>query len=118
MQTENSFDVAAKPRKGRPPKASNVVTREMRELIRQTLDGFVDRIPALLSDVAETNPAAAIDRFIALSEFCIPKLNRTEHVGDSKQPIVFGVAREIIDNAATNKIEHKDPALVQALLKP
>lgn len=87
METEQPFDVTAKPRKGRPPKATNVVTREMRELIRQTLDGFVDRIPALLDDVAETNPSAAIDRFIALSEFCIPKLGRTEHVGDKDNPI-------------------------------
>jgi len=38
--------------------------------------------------------------------------------GDVDAPLVFGVAREIIDNATANQVEHKDPAMVQALPKP
>jgi hypothetical protein len=68
----------ARPNSGRKPFSPNHITREMREVIMGALDHFAPKIERILTEAAISNPLGALDRYIALADFCIPKLQRTE----------------------------------------
>ena len=70
-------------RKGVPNKA----TSNAREAIAKFVDGNADRLTEWLDRMAEDNPKAAFDSFMSVVEYHIPKLARTEHVGDGGGPV-------------------------------
>lgn len=71
-------------RKGKP----NKVTAKAREVIAEVLDGTAPRVQAWIDQVAATDPKGALQAFIALLEFGVPKLQRTELTGKDGGPVV------------------------------
>lgn len=79
--------------KGRPKGSLNKATTEFRETINQLLETNKDNVALWLHQVAtgehgkDPAPEKALDLLAKLAEYAAPKLNRTEHVGDNKNPI-------------------------------
>jgi hypothetical protein len=74
-------------RKGVPNKS----TANAREAIARFVDGNSDRLQGWLDDIAldeKQGPKAALDAFMGLLEYHVPKLARTEHVGDGGGPVI------------------------------
>jgi hypothetical protein len=63
---------------GRKKGVPNKATREAREAIAAFVEGNVERLQAWLDEIAQDNPMAAFDRFMAVVEYHIPKLQRQE----------------------------------------
>jgi len=94
---------------GRTAGTPNKATREFRETINKLLEGNADNVAKWLKQVAEgmpeydikPDPAKALDNLAKLAEFAAPKLARTEHVGNSDNPLqaIMKIERVIIDNA-------------------
>jgi len=91
---------------GRPAGSPNKATLEARQAIGAFVDGNAHRLTEWLDQVAagvkvvdpETgedkyivppNPAKAFDMFQSVVEYHVPKLARTEHVGDDNKPLVI-----------------------------
>jgi hypothetical protein len=80
-----------KPNQGK--RGPNKVTVEFRETVRLVLESNADNVGRWLTTVAEgdgdvkPDPGKALDLLAKLAEFAAPKLARTEHVGDAKQPV-------------------------------
>lgn len=66
---------------GRPKGSQNRATREAREAIAMFVEGNVERLQEWLDKIAKDNPMAAFDRFMAVVEYHIPKLARSELTG-------------------------------------
>lgn len=98
------------PRKGpgRPPGSLNKATADARQAIASFVDGNAHRLTEWLDQVAagvktedpetgETkyvvppNPAKAFDMFQSVVEYHVPKLARTELVGNKENPLEMDV---------------------------
>jgi hypothetical protein len=101
MVKKQTGDIGSgRPGPGRPKGSQNKVNREFRETVRQLLEDNGENVGRWLTLVAEgdgtdtgkPDPAKALDLLAKLAEYAAPKLNRTEHAGDEKQPIrhLFG----------------------------
>lgn len=67
---------------GRPKGVPNKATIKAREAIADFVEGNVDRLNGWLDQIAEKDPQKAFDSFMSVVEYHIPKLARSEHVGD------------------------------------
>lgn len=79
-------------RKGIPNKS----TANAREAIARFVDGNSDRLQGWLDELAadeKHGPKAALDAFMGLLEYHVPKLARTEHVGDGGGPLQVVIQR-------------------------
>lgn len=56
----------------------NKVTGEARECFQLLIDNNAPRLQQWIDEVAKDNPAKALDLFLRLAEFIVPKLQRTE----------------------------------------
>jgi hypothetical protein len=77
--------------KGRKMGVPNKATANAREAIARFVDGNSDRLQGWLDDIAadeKQGPKAALDAFMGLLEYHVPKLARTEHVGDGGGPVI------------------------------
>lgn len=93
-------------RGGRKKGTPNKVTKETREVFKRILDNLAPEIEAWLRETAHgieiektlpdgstcigrfgADPGKAVDVLLKLAEFSVPKLNRTEHVGDGGGPV-------------------------------
>jgi hypothetical protein len=95
---------------GRPAGSPNKATLEARQAIGAFVDGNAHRLTEWLDRVADgvkvevedektgalkteyivpPNPAKAFDMFQSVVEYHVPKLARTEHVGDDNKPMVI-----------------------------
>jgi len=91
-------------RNGRPKGIPNKVTQEARELVKNILDANLPKIQEWLELTANgirdendkyivyPNPAKACDIVQNLIEYTVPKLARTEMVGDAKQPMQIAIS--------------------------
>ncbi len=70
-------------RKGQPNKA----TASIREAMMRLANGNVGKVQGWLDKAAEKDPGKAADLFLRLAEFCVPKLQRSEHTGEDGGPI-------------------------------
>jgi len=120
---------------GRPKGSVNKATADARQAIAQFVDGNAHRLTEWLDQVAagvkavdpETgdekyvvapNPAKAFDMFQSVVEYHVPKLARTEVVGDKENPLevdvhvnVFGEllkSMKLQRQADTNQISNQD----------
>lgn len=59
----------------------NKATVTAREAIARFVDGNAHRLEKWLDQIAKENPVAAFDRYMAVVEYHIPKLARTEITG-------------------------------------
>lgn len=94
---------------GRQAGTPNKATKEAREAIGAFVDGNAHRLTEWLDRVADgvkievedpktgeikteyvvpPNPAKAFDMFQSVVEYHVPKLARTEHVGNDNRPVV------------------------------
>jgi hypothetical protein len=80
---------------GRPSGTPNKATMEARQAIASFVDGNAHRLTEWLDSVAngdlsndvKPNPAKAFELFQSVVEYHIPKLARSEHVGEGGGPI-------------------------------
>lgn len=83
---------------GRPKGTPNKVTTEFRETIRKLLEDNSENVSLWLSQVAEEDPAKALDMIAKLAEYAAPKLSRQEVTGkDGGAVQVEQVRRVIVD---------------------
>lgn len=61
---------------GRPVGSPNRATAEVREALVELAVGNVPRLQEWLDRVAKHNPKAALEIYVKLLEFCLPKLAR------------------------------------------
>lgn len=73
---------------GRKPGSQNRATANAREAIARFVDLNSDRLQGWLDEIAATQgPLAAFRCWADVVEYHIPKLARTEHVGDGGGPV-------------------------------
>jgi hypothetical protein len=78
------------PGPGRPPGLPNKTTALAREAIARFIDGNADRLQGWLDEIAadeKLGPKAAFECFKDLLEYHVPKLARTEFVGEGGGPV-------------------------------
>lgn len=71
---------------GRSKGTENKDKKELRERVTKILD---DNWDGIQTDLTKVKPDQRLNFLLALLEYSLPKLSRTELVGDSDQPIVF-----------------------------
>ena len=67
--------------KGRPKNTPNKVTARAREVIGEVLDNTAPCVQGWFREIAETDPKGALQAYISMLEFGVPKLARTEITG-------------------------------------
>lgn len=72
---------------GRAPGTPNKATQDARQAIAFFVDSNAHRLTEWLDLVAAENPAKAFELFQSVVEYHVPKLARTEHVGDGGGPV-------------------------------
>ena len=77
---------------GRVAGTPNKATLAAREAIARFVDGNADRLQGWLDEIhREEGAAAAFRCFSDLVEYHVPKLARTEHVGDKDKPVAMHI---------------------------
>ena len=66
---------------GRPKGATNKVTRDIRSAYQQLVEFNLENMSLWLAAIAADNPEKAFELMIKLSEYVIPKMQRTEVTG-------------------------------------
>lgn len=72
---------------GRKKGVVNVDNRDIKQAFQNLIELNLDNMTTWLKLVAETNPQKALEIVLDMSERFVPKLARTELVGDSSKPI-------------------------------
>jgi hypothetical protein len=86
---------------GRPKGTANKITGSVRAAFEELLRGNLPQVQQWLNDAAKDDPAKAVDLILKMAEFCLPKLQRTEHTGEDGAPIpVTAIRVEIVDPRA------------------
>lgn len=80
-------------RRGGGRKTPNRITTNMREAVSRLAIRNVDQVQGWLERVAERSPARAIDLYLRLLEFHMPKLARTEVTGEDGGALVVKIVR-------------------------
>jgi hypothetical protein len=65
-------------RGGRKVGVPNRVTADVRRAFADLAERNADHVHAWLNEVAEQSPAKAIELFLQIAEFCIPKIKASE----------------------------------------
>lgn len=63
---------------GRPRGSPNKATSAFRETVNRVLTDNAENVSVWLSEVAERDPARALDLLVKLAEYAVPKLSRQE----------------------------------------
>jgi hypothetical protein len=83
---------------GRPAGSPNRATAEVRDALSDLVAGNVSRLQEWLDRVAKHNPKAALEIYVKLVEFVVPRLAR-HSVENSREPQTITVCwREPADN--------------------
>jgi hypothetical protein len=83
---------------GRPKGIPNKVTGSIRAAFEELLRGNLPQVNEWLNDAAKEDPAKAVDLLLKMAEFCLPKLQRTEHTDGEGNPLpVTAIRVEIVD---------------------
>ena len=69
-------------RAGRKPGTKNKTTKHIREAYQKLTEDNLDNMSIWISQIASEDPAKAMDTMIKLSEYILPKLQRTELTGN------------------------------------
>ena len=75
---------------GRVAGTPNKSTALAREAIARFVDGNSHKLQEWLDEIAKhekLGPKVAFDCFMQVAEYHVPKLARTEHIGDDDQPV-------------------------------
>ena len=85
---------------GRPTGIPNKSTTQAREAIAAFVDANVERMSGWLDDVAadeKQGPAVAFKMLMDVMEYHVPKLARTEHVGECGGPVLNEIVIKVVD---------------------
>ena len=63
---------------GRQKGTPNKMTLEIREAYKNLIESNIDNMEVWIKTIAKNNPEKAMDLLLKLSEYVVPKLNRTE----------------------------------------
>lgn len=74
--------------KGRKKGVPNKATRDVREAIAKLAEANVGRVQRWLDAIAKTDPDKALDLYLKLIEYHVPKLARQEHTGAGGGPVI------------------------------
>ena len=85
---------------GRPKGIPNKATADARKAIAEFVEGNAHRLTGWLDRVAVDKPEKAFELFQSVVEYHIPKLARTELIGDADKPITFQEIRHTIVDPA------------------
>ena len=88
MTAPQTAAAAARAARKKPPSAGrgrkkgeiNKVTRDVREIIAKVAEANAPKIAGWLARIGRNNPAKAMDLYLRMLEYHIPKLTRTEIV--------------------------------------
>jgi len=83
---------------GRPKGSPNKETAEIREAFQLLVESKMDDLSEWLNQVAKDNPAKALELVLKLSEYILPKLNRTELTAGDEDTQGKVVVFQIPDN--------------------
>ena len=92
---------------GRPKGATNKITEEIKEAFAMVLENRLPDLNRWLGQVAQEDPAKAIDLMIKLSNRFLPELARTELTGKDGSDLFanlkfnFGIEEEDADDQRT-----------------
>lgn len=75
-------------RGGRKKGVPNKVHGDIRKAFALLLDNSAPKIQGWLDEVAETDPAKAVDLLVKVAEYVVPKLARSEVTGAGGEPLV------------------------------
>lgn len=84
--------------KGRRLGSKNKSTARAQTAIALFVEGNTERLQGWLDAIADKDPKAAFQCVVDLIEFHVPKLARTEHVGDADQPVAT-IVKHIYEDA-------------------
>jgi len=87
---ESTVETTRKKTGGRVAGVPNKSTALAREAIAKFVDGNSHKLQEWLDDIAtneKLGPKVAFDCFMQVAEYHVPKLARTEHIGDEDQPV-------------------------------
>jgi hypothetical protein len=87
---DSKVDQTRKKTGGRSVGTPNKSTALAREAIAKFVDGNSHKLQEWLDDIAtneKLGPKVAFDCFMQVAEYHVPKLARTEHIGDEDQPV-------------------------------
>jgi hypothetical protein len=79
---------------GRQAGTPNKATGAARQAFATFVDNNADKLQAWLDDIANNEklgPKVAFDCLMQVAEFHVPKLARTEHIGNEEKPIRYVV---------------------------
>ena len=72
---------------GRPKGTPNKLTRDTREAITRLAEATVDQVAEWFNTIAANDPAKALELWLKMLEYHIPKLARTEMTGRDGGPM-------------------------------
>lgn len=78
-------------RNGRPKGAANRITEELKEAFAMLLENNLEQYELWLAQVAERDPAKALDLALRLSERFVPALSRQEVTGKDGEDLLKNV---------------------------
>ncbi len=87
---------------GRPKGSENKATKDIREAYKLLIENNLVNLQGWIEKIAEDNPAKAIELLNSMSEYIIPKLARTELVGDKDKPVVWKEVKSYDPNEETD----------------
>lgn len=76
---------------GRKPGSENKINKDVREAFKNLIENNIDNMTIWLSDIADNDPHKAMSLLLAMAEYHIPKLARTElkHEGEQTLTVKF-----------------------------
>ena len=74
-------------RAGRPKGSLNKATAEAREAFKNLMEKNTPQMQKWLDEVAQDDPAKALDLMLKIAEFVLPKLQRQEIVGNEGEDL-------------------------------
>lgn len=99
--------------KGRKKGSINAATRDVRAIIAVVAEKNVSKIDSWLARIGRKDPAKAMDLFLRMLEYHIPKLTRTEIVKDDKN-----VGRVIDSSQLTQEQRQQLREMIMAAAEP
>ena len=87
---------------GRQKGTPNKNTQKTRDFINDLLSREQGNILEALESIRHENPDAYLKHWASLVEYSVPKLMRTELVGDEKKPLNISVTKSYDSNEETN----------------
>ena len=81
-------------RKGRPPGTKNKNTQLIREAYQKLTEDNLTNMSIWIQQIAADNPEKAFKLMLEMSEFVLPKLNRTELTGSNGDDLFKNITFE------------------------